>query len=73
MEKNFILFPNYSQGLKLESLLKSNHIKYVIAPTPRQLSKCCGISIMYYKEDEERIQSIIKSNFIQVLGFYTLD
>ncbi|GFR35723.1 DUF3343 domain-containing protein [Thermobrachium celere] len=56
MEKNYILFPSYNQGLALESLLKSHNIKYVISPTPRQLSTCCGISIMYYKKDEEFIK-----------------
>lgn len=73
MEKNYILFPNYSQGLKLESLLKSNNIKYVISPTPRKLSTCCGISIMYKKEDEDRIKKIIENNSIEVSGFYTLE
>lgn len=73
MEKNYILFPNYSQGLKLESLLKDNNIKYVISPTPRKLSTCCGISIMYKKEDEDRIKKIIENNSIEVSGLYTLD
>jgi ribosomal protein L7Ae-like RNA K-turn-binding protein len=73
VEKNFILFPNYTQGLKLESLLKNKKIKYVISPTPRQLSKCCGISIMYEKRDEENIKSIIRDNSVEVLGLYSLD
>lgn len=73
MEKNYILFPNVSQGLKLESLLKENNIKYIISPTPRKLSKCCGISIMYKKEDEDRIKEIIENNSVEVIGLYTLE
>ena len=73
MEKNYILFPNYSQGLKLEELLKENNIKYVISPTPRKLSSSCGISIMYKKEDERTIESIIKENLIEIKGLFTLD
>ncbi|NLY77453.1 MAG: DUF3343 domain-containing protein [Tissierellia bacterium] len=73
MEKNYILFPNHSQGLKLEKLLKANNIKYVISPTPRKLSTCCGISIMYNKEDEDRIKNIINTYSIEVLGLYTLE
>lgn len=73
MEKNYIIFPNHSHGLKLESLLKSNNIKYVISPTPRKLSVCCGISIMYYKKDEESIKTIIKDNSVEITGMYTLD
>lgn len=73
MEKNYILFPNYSQGLKLESLLKANKIKYVISPTPRKLSSCCGISIMYNKVDEESIKALIEENSIEIKGLYTLE
>ena len=73
MEKNYILFPNYSQGLKLEEFLKENNIKYVISPTPRKLSSSCGISIMYKKEDERTIESIIKENLIEIKGLFTLD
>lgn len=73
MEKNYILFPNFSQGLKLESLLKEEKIKHVVSPTPRKLSTCCGISIMYEKKDEDRIKKIVENNSIEVLGFYTLD
>lgn len=73
MERNYILFPNYSQGLKLESCLKADKIKYVISPTPRQLSSSCGISIMYNKKDEEDIKTIIKDNSIEITGLYTLD
>lgn len=73
MEKHYILFPNYSQGLKLESFLKEDGIKYVISPTPRKLSTSCGISIMYEKEDEKKIRSIIRENLIEVEGLFTLD
>ncbi|SKA98758.1 Protein of unknown function [Caloramator quimbayensis] len=73
MDKNYILFKSYNQGLALESLLKKSKIKYTISPTPRQLSVCCGMSIMYYKEDEDNIKKIVKENNIKVLGFYTLN
>jgi len=73
LEKHYILFPNYSQGLKLESSLKEEGIKYVISPTPRKLSTSCEISIMYRKKDEERIKSIIKGKSIKVEGLFTLD
>lgn len=73
MKKNYILFKSYNQGLALESFLKKSKIKYTISPTPRQLSVCCGMSIMYQKNDEELIKKIIEDNNIEVLGFYTLN
>lgn len=72
MERNYILFYTYSHGLKLEAILKENNIKYTISPTPRKLSTSCGISIMYKKEDEEKIKDIVKNNEIEVKGFYTI-
>ncbi len=73
MAKHYILFPNYSQGLKLESLLKQKDIKYVISPTPRQLSSSCGISIMYNKEDEEVIKDIVEKSKVEIKGLFTID
>ena len=69
----YILFNNYTDGLKLESKLKDNKIKYVISPTPRQLSSCCGISIMYNKEDEMKIRKIIDKDNLSTKGFYSLE
>lgn len=71
--KHYILFPSYNSGLALESLLKKEKIKYTIVPTPRELSSCCGISIMYNKEDEEKIREIINANSINISGFYSLE
>ncbi|QQY79277.1 uncharacterized protein DUF3343 [Keratinibaculum paraultunense] len=73
MAKHYILFPNYSQGLKLEVLLKQNNIKYVISPTPRKLSTSCGISIMYNKKDEEVIKDIIDKNSVEIKGLFTIE
>lgn len=71
--KHYILFPSYNSGLQLESKLKKEKIKYTIVPTPRELSSCCGISIMYNKEDEDRIRALVEENFINVSGFFTLE
>lgn len=70
--KNYILFPSYNDGLRLVSILKNAGIKYTIAPTPRQLSACCGMSIIYDKDNENEIRKIIDDNNIKILGFYTI-
>lgn len=70
MEKSryYILFPSHTEGMKLETLLKVQSIKYTIVPTPRELSSCCGISIMYNPEDEKMIEDIIKKNGVSISG-----
>lgn len=72
-QRHFILFPSYNQGLALEGFLKKEKIKYTIVPTPRELSSCCGISIMYNKEDELRIKTLMEDNNIEMKGFFTLE
>jgi uncharacterized protein YpmS len=71
--KNYILFPSYNYGMKLESALKKEKIKFTIVPTPRELSASCGISIEYKKEDEQRIKVVVEENSIKVTGFYSLE
>lgn len=68
--KYYILFPSYNHGLALEKYLKKEKIKYIIAPTPRELSACCGMSMIYNIKDEERIKELAKQNSIEITGFY---
>ena len=70
MEKNqyYVLFPNHENGLRLHKELRALGIKAQIAPTPRALSKCCGISLMVEEEDVERIEKCVKENDISILG-----
>jgi hypothetical protein len=72
-KKYYILFDSYNWGLMLEAKLKSRKIKYTIAPTPRQFAISCGMSIIYNKEDEEEIKTVISEYEIQIKGFFELD
>jgi len=68
----YVLFPNVTEGLKLEKHLKENNIKYTIVPTPRELSKCCGICIMYEKEVEDSVKRVVDKYEIKTEGFRSL-
>lgn len=69
----YILFNTHTDGLMTAKKLKENNIKYTIVPTPRQLSKCCGIAIKYEHEDEKAILDIIDKYEIKILGLYNLE
>ncbi|MBC7088131.1 DUF3343 domain-containing protein [Soehngenia saccharolytica] len=73
MTRHYILFPNSNQGIKLTNCLKKENISFVISPTPRKLSTCCGISVIYDKENEDKIKRIIEQENIEINGFFTLD
>lgn len=71
---NYILFKDVENGKKLYDLIKNNSIKATIAPTPRVLDICCGISILYYNiEDKPKIEEIIEENNIEIKGFHEIE
>ncbi|WZL72456.1 DUF3343 domain-containing protein [Clostridiaceae bacterium 35-E11] len=77
MEKqlqSYVLFPSHNDGLAMEKILKKHNIKYTIVPTPRQLSKCCGISIMLHPEDTKKVSTLITAHpDIKIEGIHTIE
>ncbi|AYD39699.1 DUF3343 domain-containing protein [Clostridium fermenticellae] len=68
----YILFPSHTDAIRMEELLKNEKIGYTIVPTPREISLCCGISIMYNKCDEEKIKELIDLNKINTSGLHSI-
>jgi hypothetical protein len=56
--------------MKAESYLKSRSIKLTIMPTPTQITKSCGISIIISEEDLEQVKIIIEEGNIEIKGLY---
>lgn len=67
MIQYYILFPNHYNGIKLNDILRKSEIKTTIAPTPRELSNCCGISLIVKEEDITEIEQIIAREQIEIL------
>ncbi|WAW14008.1 DUF3343 domain-containing protein [Peptostreptococcus equinus] len=73
MKKNFyILFDNHQNGLKLYKLLRDNSLKATISPTPRSLSKCCGISLIVAEEELNQVEKVIIENEIDIIGIESI-
>lgn len=66
--QHYVLFPNHDNGLRLHKALKELGVRASIAPTPRSLSKCCGISLMVQEKDIEVIERCVEENQIDILG-----
>ena len=67
MKKHYVLFPNHFNGIKLNESLRKEGIKNTIAPTPRELSSCCGISLLIREEDIPEVERIILRDQIEIL------
>lgn len=69
MEKiYYVLFENHENGLKLHKILKENNLYAQISPTPRTLSKCCGISLIIKREDIDEVKTLVDESEVEILG-----
>lgn len=67
----YIIFPNVENGLRLNELLKAEKISVTIAPTPREATKCCGISLLIKNENDiPIIKKCIADNKIDILNIF---
>ncbi|MGI6733261.1 MAG: DUF3343 domain-containing protein [Anaerovoracaceae bacterium] len=68
MKTYYVLFPNHTNGVRLKEILTRRNYKVTIAPTPRELSASCGISLLIREEDVAAIKAIIESEHIETSG-----
>ncbi len=73
MIKYYVLFPNHLNGLKLNEILKNEKIENTIAPTPRKLSSCCGMSLLVREEDIPDIERIISRDMVEILKIASVE
>lgn len=72
--KYFILVENASVATNLLEILRDEKIKATLAPTPRQASHHCGVSVyLYNKEDLEKIEPLAKENKIKIDEIFKSD
>lgn len=69
----YILFPNHNEGLRAHKALKAAGIKCTIAPTPREASTSCGISLLVQKDCMEESQRLIVARGITTLGIAQIE
>ena len=67
----YVLFQNHTDAMAMYTTLKSSSIYAQISPTPRELSVCCGVSLLIKGEDVDRIKAIAGEkglNYISIQG-----
>ncbi|MGS0763630.1 DUF3343 domain-containing protein [Syntrophomonas curvata] len=69
----YILFPNHNEGLRAHKALKAAGIKCIIAPTPREASTSCGISLLLAGDCVDQAQKIILARGITTLGIAKIE
>ena len=73
MQHHYVLFNCHTDGLSMYNALKKVGIPARISPTPRELSVCCGISLLVREEDIERIESMAVDQELDYISIEGLD
>lgn len=69
----YVLFQNHTDAMAMYRTLKSSGIFAQISPTPRELSVCCGVSLLIRGEDVEEIRDIASQSSLAYLSIEGLN
>lgn len=65
-----IVFNNTTEAVSTEDFLKKNSIPSRVMPTPTNITKSCGISLIVRNEDIIKIKELKLENKIHLKGIY---
>lgn len=64
-EHYYILFKNHTDGTAMYHALRDAGLSAQIAPTPRQLSVCCGVSLIIQPEEIPAIKKLAEEQELE--------
>ena len=73
MKHYYILFNTHTDGLAMYQAIKGAGMYAQISPTPRELSVCCGISLLIHQEDIDNIRKLAVEQELEYIGIEGLD
>jgi hypothetical protein len=68
----YVLFSNHTWGLLLDKALREVGIHATIVPTPRVLSKSCGMALQIDAKSLDGIRKVIVDKKIEILDITSL-
>lgn len=71
--QQYVLFPNHDNAMRLYKELKDLGVRATIAPTPRAVSKCCGVSLLVEEKDLEQIQKCAAEHSVEILKIAAIE
>lgn len=69
----YILFKNHTDSTAMYSTLKREGFKVRISPTPRELSVCCGVSLLALEEEVDSIKEYLAEHPLDYISIEGLD
>ncbi len=71
-EFGVITFKSTQYAIKADSVFSKESVNFRTIPTPREITRSCGLAIKFNLEDIEEIEDIINKNNIEVNGIYKI-
>lgn len=65
-----ITFKSTHHTIKFEEFLKNKNINFKTIPTPREITRSCGLAIVFDLEDLPKVNEIIANNEINIDSVY---
>lgn len=72
MNSQILTFYSTHHALAAEKLLKANHIRPLLVPTPRELSSNCGIALRISDNELATVRDLLESAGIEVEGAHAV-
>lgn len=69
----YILFKNHTDSMAMYTTLKKEGFNVRISPTPRELSVCCGVSLLALESEIDAIKAYLADNPLDHLSIEPLD
>lgn len=73
MEHYYMLFNNSNEAFAMHQAMDQAGLSSRIAPTPRQLSICCGVTLLIEYEEIPAIKELAREKDLSFLGIQGLD
>jgi len=73
-EKEFgvITFNSTQYAIKADTVFSKESVNFRTIPTPREISRSCGLAIKFNIEDMEKIKDIINKSSLEINGIYKI-
>lgn len=69
----YVLFDNHTDAMAMYRAIKDSSHYAQISPTPRELSVCCGVSLLIKEEDISFIEELAASENLRYISISGLN
>ncbi|NLY66456.1 MAG: DUF3343 domain-containing protein [Tissierellia bacterium] len=67
-----ITFKSTHYAIQADSTFKNEKISFRTIPTPREISRSCGLAIKFNLEDYDNIKQVIEKNSLNIDGIFKI-